>query len=137
MRLASFNFTKIGIEKIKDSFKEVKINSKINITNVEAIESEVLKNEEGLIRVSFSYNLLYNPDIAKINFEGKALLIDKKEKIKEIQENWKDKKMTEEFRIALFNIILRKANIKALQLEEEMNLPLHIPLPVLKKQKKE
>ena len=44
--------------------------------------------------------------------------------------------MTEEFRILLFNIILRKANIKALELEEQMNLTLHIPLPTLKKQKK-
>ena len=39
--------------------------------------------------------------------------------------------------IALFNIILRKANVKALELEEQIGLPLHIPLPTLKKPKKE
>jgi len=30
--------------------------------------------------------------------------------------------MPEEFRVLLFNVILRKANLKALQLEEEMKL---------------
>ena len=136
MRLVSFGFRKINIEQLKDSFKEIKINSKINISKIEVIDSEALKKEETLLKVTFIYNINYNPEIAKIDFEGKILLIVNKEQAKEIEEKWKDKKMTEEFRIFLFNVILRKANIKALELEEEMNLPLHIPLPILKKQKK-
>jgi len=136
MRLVSFGFKKISIERLKESFKEIKINSKINISKIELVDSEALKKEETLLKVTFAYNLIYNPEIAKLDFEGKILLVADKEKAKEIEEKWKDKKMTEELRIFLFNIILRKVNIKALELEEEMNLPLHIPLPVLKKQKK-
>jgi len=32
-------------------------------------------------------------------------------------------------RVPLFNFIMNKCNIKALYLEDEMGLPLHIPLP--------
>ena len=46
---------------------------------------------------------------------------------------WNSKKLPEDFRIALFNVILKKSNVKALELEDELNIPLHIPLPSLKK----
>ena len=53
--------------------------------------------------------------------------------MKGLQVGWnKDKKMPENFRMTLFNLILRKSSLKALQLEEEMNLPTHIQLPTLK-----
>ena len=136
MRLAGFSFKKISIEKLSDSFKEVKINSKINISDIEPLKTEAIQEKEGVIEITFTYHVDYNPSIAKIEIGGRVLLVAEKEKIKEIEESWKNKKMTEEFRIALFNIILRKANIKALELEEEIGLPLHIPLPTLKRQKK-
>jgi hypothetical protein len=137
MRLVGFNFKKINIEKLSDSFKEVKINSKINISNIEVLKTEALQEKEGVIQINFTYHVDYNPDIAKIELGGRVLLVTNKEQTIEIEEMWKNKKMSEEFRISLFNIILRKANIKALELEEEINLPLHIPLPTLKKPKKE
>jgi len=137
MRLITFRFNKISIEKLSDSFKEIKINSKINISDIEILKPEAIKREEEVIQVNFNYSILYNPEIAKIDFKGRVLLVADKEKAKEIEEMWENKKMTEEFRITLFNIILRKANIKALELEEEIGLPLHISLPTLKKQKKE
>ncbi len=137
MRLITFNFKKINIERISDSFKGVKINSKINISNIKILKTETLQEKEGLIEVNFSYHVDYNPDIAKIELGGRVLLVADKKQTKEIAEMWENKKMSEEFRIYLFNVILRKANIKALELEEEISLPLHIPLPTLKKQKKE
>jgi len=38
--------------------------------------------------------------------------------------------------VFLFNIILKKSTLKALQIEEELNIPLHMQLPSLKKQEK-
>ena len=137
MRLVTFNFKKINIEKFLDSFKGVKINTKINISKIEVVKSEALTKKEGLIKVNFSYNINYDPDVAKIDLKGKVLLVTTNEQAKEIEEMWKKQKMTEDFRILLFNIILRKSNIKALELEEQLGLPLHIPLPTLKKQQKE
>ena len=137
MRLVGFSFKKISIEKLSDSFKGVKVNSKINISNIEILKKGVLQEKGEIIEVNFSYHMDYNPDLAKIELGGKVLLMADKNQAKEVEEMWKSNKMSEDFRISLFNIILKKANLKALELEEETGLPLHIPLPTLKKQKKE
>ena len=133
MKLISFNFTKISIERLSDSLENIKINSKINIKDIELLDSS--KSNDGLIKITFSYHLEYAPKIANIDLEGRIVLVDAEEKIREISEKWKDKKMTEEFRIVLFNLILKKANLKAMVLEEELKLPLHVPLPSIKPQK--
>ena len=135
MKLVTFSFTKINIEKKSDSFENIKINSKINIKDISPLESGVVEDKEGVIKILFSYHLEYTPNIADIDFEGKIVLVGEQKQIKDILEKWKDKKMTEEFRILLFNLILRKANVKALELEDELKIPLHIPLPSIKKPK--
>jgi len=58
-------------------------------------------------------------------------------KSKEVLKKWKDKEIPEDFRLVLFNIILKKSSLRALQLEEEMNLPTHFPLPSIKIEKEE
>jgi hypothetical protein len=138
MRIVTFHFSKISIEKLSDSFKGAKVNSKINISDIKVVESETIKDKkEGIVRVNFAYDINYDPDMVEIKLEGKILLVLDKDQLKEVQENWKTKKMSEEFRVSLFNVILRKANVKALELEEELNIPLHVPLPTLKKQDKQ
>ena len=52
---------------------------------------------------------------------------------KQVLKEWESKKINEKFKMDLFSVILRKSNIKSLELEEELNLPLHIPLFSLKK----
>ena len=57
--------------------------------------------------------------------------------LKKILKQWKKKQVPEEVRTPLLNLIMTKSNIRALQLEEEMNLPYHIPLPSLKQSETE
>lgn len=135
MKLVNFNFKKISIEKISDSLENMKINSKINISEIKPLDSKFSNEKDTLITIVFSYGLQYTPNIANLEFEGKITLLEEKTKAKEILEKWKEKKMSDDFRVTLFNLILRKANVKALELEEEMRLPLHIPLPSIKIQK--
>ena len=130
-----FNFDKISIEKKADSLKGINISTKIDITNMEILESEIVKNEK-LVKIQFNYEVLYNPSIAEVSIGGSILFAFDEEKAKEVVKSWKDKKMTEDFRISLFNFILRKSNVKALELEDQIGLPLHIPLPSVQKQKK-
>jgi hypothetical protein len=61
------------------------------------------------------------------------------EEFKSIMDSWKDKKIPENMRLGIFNFIMVKCNVKALYLEDEMNMPLHVPMPRLTKevQKKE
>ena len=134
MRLIKINLDKINIEKLKESFKNIKINSKINISNIEILNPDGKDN--AVLQIFFTYHITYSPDVANIDLGGKIILTSKREEAKEALEMWESKKMTEDFRISLFNMILRKANIKALELEEQVGLPLHIPLPTLKKQEK-
>lgn len=131
MKLAGFNFTKIVAEKKKASFKELKIDTKINILDMQEIKDESIKSKDSFLEVSFVYIINYLPGIANLEFEGKcALSVDQKQ-IKDILKDWKDKKIDDNFKVAIFNLILMKSNIKALQLEEELNLPLHFRLPSL------
>lgn len=137
MRLIGFNFKKINIEKFTDSFRDTKIDSKINIETIEEVNSDILQEKGAILKVFFDYNVDYIPKKAKVELSGELLLTLTLEQSKEIIQSWKKKKLPEPFKLSIFNIILRKSNVKALELEEDMNLPLHIPFPSLKPQTKE
>ncbi len=122
------------MEKFSDRGKNLKISTKIDIPEIKNIKPDFFKIKEEIIQIKFSYNINYNPDIAKIELAGDLLLAVDSKAVKDILKQWKDKEMSEDFRIDLFNIILRKSSLKALQLEDEMNLPAHISLPFLKKE---
>lgn len=132
MKLMGFNFKKISIEKLGERPKELKINTNIDITEIKNLKSDILKTKEEILAVDFSYTIDYSSSFATLNFEGTLLIATEPKISKDLLKQWKKKKIPEELRIPIFNIILMKSNIKALELEDEMNLPLHIPLPTLK-----
>jgi hypothetical protein len=134
MKLLGFNYTKINVEKLKDAMRDLKINSQVDISDIERVNQEIFKSQEGFLAVKFKYKIEYAPGIAVINLEGTILISIDSKLAKDVLKQWKDKKaMTEEFKMPLFNIILQKTGLKSLRLEEEMGLPLHIQLPFLKK----
>lgn len=132
MKVVGFSFTKMSIEKESDKFENLKINTKIDITNVTQVKSDVFQSKENLIEIKFSYLINYDPKIAQISFAGNMLVLVDAKTAKNFQKEWKNKKFPEEHKILLFNVILKKSNLKALQLEDELNLPLHISLPSVK-----
>ena len=128
MKIIGFNFTKISAEKKADPKGKIKINSNVEITNTIKDKVEIIKDSE-VYKFDFKYSINYEPKTAFIEFEGNILSILEKEKAKEVQKSWKKKKVPDEIRIVLFNLIMTKCNIKALQLEEELGIPSHVPLP--------
>lgn len=134
MKLVGFNFTKINVEKFLDSVENLKINTQIDISEIKQAEAHMLKMKEDILGIGFKYTIGYDPGMANIVLEGKVLLAIDPTLVKEILKEWKDKKIPPEFKLVLFNVILRKTNVRALQLEEEMSLPLHVSMPSLKKQ---
>jgi len=139
MRIIGFDFTKISIEQLKDvsELKEqLKISTQIDVPELTEIKSHLLKTKEELVKAKFVYGVDYNPDFAKIELEGRILISVEPKVAKEIFKQWKKKKMPEDFRMLLFNAILKKSSLKALHLEEELNLPLHMPMPSFKKEQK-
>ena len=133
MKLLGFNFTKISIEKAKDSLSELKIENQIDIPDITEVKQDVLKSKDELLAIKFKYVIKYAPDIAHINLEGNILVSVESKLAKETMKKWKNKEFPEELRIPLFNLIFRKAGLKAMELEDEMNLPLHIQMPAIKK----
>lgn len=134
MRLVGFDFKKISIERFKDQAEDLKFNTKVDITSMDTIKSDIFKSREELLKVEFLYSVMYEPEFAKIEMTGDIILAIEPKIAREVLKGWKDKQTSEEFRIFMFNIILKKANIKALELEDELGIPLHIPLPVLSKE---
>ena len=134
MKFIGFNFKKMKIERTSDFFQNLKISTNINISKITKPKINPLKEREELITVEFNYFIDYSPNVARIEFVGEVLFTTDLKQSKEILKDWKSKKISNDFKIMLFNIILRKSNIKALQLEDEMNLPPHISLPSLKRE---
>jgi len=136
MRLIGFNFTKMNLEKKSDNLKDLKVTTGIDISDVQEAKSDFFKSPDELIAVKFEYNVNYEKDVAALKFYG-SLIVSVESKIaKEILKQWKNKKIPEEFRLNIFNLILKKSSLKALQFEEEFNLPPHIPLPSFRPQEK-
>ena len=137
MKLVGFNFTKISVERLKGKLENVKVKTNIDVPEITSVKSDVIKTEEDLLGAHFTFVLEYSPDVAKIEFSGNMVVAVDSTTAKEVLKNWKEKQTPEDFRLALFNIILKKSTLRALQLEEEINLPLHVQLPSLQKQKQE
>jgi hypothetical protein len=137
MRLIGFTYTKISIEKNSNNFKDLKIETSMNIPSIEEAKTDIFAQKDSLLNIKFENEIVYKPNIAKISFEGNLLIAVDPKQSKEILKKWKDKKIDQDVRLAILNVILRKTNIKAIQLEEEMNLPHHFRLPSIQLPQKE
>jgi hypothetical protein len=137
MKLVGFNYKKLSCEKLNNNLKNLKIESKIDIKNIEEIKKEMMKTEDMLLRIDFDYSLEYNPLIAVIEVSGEFFLSLGEKEGKEMIKNWNSKKVDEKVRISLFNAILRKTNVKTLEMEELIGVPPHFQMPSLKPSKKE
>lgn len=139
MKIIGFNFTKTSAEKLKEPSElkeQVKINTQIDVPELTEVKTHVLKTKEELIGAKFVYGVNYEPGFAKVELEGRILVSVEPKIAKEVLKQWKKKKMPEDFRLLLFNVILKKSSLKALHLEEDLNLPLHMPMPSFKKEQK-
>jgi len=136
MKLLGFNFTKIYGEKLSSNLSNLKISSKMDIKDINEPKQNFLKTKEEILSISFSFEINYEEGIGKIILEGTLLLALDQKMFREVKKQWKDKQTPEEFRILLFNVVIRKSSVKALELEEELNLPFHMQFPILKKQEK-
>jgi len=131
MALVGFNFDKISIERKEEIKGVVNVKSNIDILDIKKTPLVLDPNKE-TIKVTFEFFVKYEPDFAKVEFKGHVLILENQKESKKIVEDWKKKKLDPKLRETIYNLILRKANIKALSLEEELNLIPHWPMPTVK-----
>ncbi len=134
MKILGFNFTILSAEKLSGSTKGVKINTHIDISDIKEVKSDFFSSKEKILGVKFINEISYDPDFARIVLGGNILVSMDEQTFKQVLNGWKTKDLPEEFRLGIFNSILKKSSLKALQLEEELNIPLHIAMPFLKAQ---
>lgn len=132
MKLMGFNFTKIHAEKKEAQIQKININTNIDISDIHKVKSDILKTKEEIIAVGFDYSINYDPGYAKIDFAGVVLVSLEQKESEEVIKMWKEKQIPENFKVSIFNVILKKSSLRSLQLEEELNLPTHVPMPSLK-----
>ncbi|MFH1325805.1 MAG: hypothetical protein ABIH49_03515 [archaeon] len=131
MRFIGFNFSKISVEKHSDNFKDLKINTSIDVSEIKPTKADFLATKEEIVGMKFKYDVDYT-NTAKIELEGNLVAAMDSKEAKNLVKQWKDKKIPPELRAPIFNLIIKKSTIKALELEEEVNLPSHISLPSVK-----
>ena len=127
MQIIGFNLTKILVEREEKIEGKLEVKQNIDISDVS--KEKIPFSEGDAIRIKFNFTVTYDPDFAKLNLEGYLILMVDKNEIKKFLKSWKNKKLPDESKVSLFNFIMGKCNIKALNLEDELNLPLHVPMP--------
>jgi hypothetical protein len=133
MKLVGFNFTKIHADKTsQENPKKLNANTNIDISEIKEVKSDMFNSQEVLFGVKFDYKISYEPNFAEILFSGLSLVSVSKEESDEILNFWKKQQIPDKFKVPLFNFILKKSNLRALQLEDELGLPPHVPLPSIK-----
>ncbi len=138
MQIIGFNLKKILATR-SNSFQRGPINTNIEFTDVNKEKIDLLKDTEG-VRISFIFSVVYSDQEKKedlkhgeVSFEGDILFSANKEEAKDIAKSWKKKQIEDKIRIPLINFILKKCSVKALLLEEDLSLPVHIPFPQVRK----
>jgi len=143
MQLLGFSFTKISAQ------REIKLDQSSISTDVEFLKFEKedipqLKDEDA-IKINFKYSIIYSnqedksaKDPGNVEFKGIIVLSMEKEKAEEILKSWEENEISNDVRLPLINLVIRKCSPKALSLTDELGLPPPIPLPkIVSKDKKE
>jgi len=129
MRIIGFTLKKVLIERKNPPKGKTEIKSNINIDNIEKEEVDI--SERPSLKFDFTFSVNYEPEVASVEIKGSVIALDEKGESKEILKEWKKKRFESNLKTGLFNFILDKCNLKAIQLEEELGLPFHIPFPKL------
>ena len=129
MGIISFMFDKMSVEKTSSITGNVNINHNFNIKNVKKSDINI-EGSKATLKLYFDFNVNYEPNIGNIQINGNLIYLDKEEELDKLDAQWKkEKRLPEDVTNLVANTILTKANVKALMLSQEVNLPPQIHLP--------
>ena len=111
MKLLGFNFTKIQVEKFKDNVENLKIGTRIDVSDINEAKTGILKTKDEILAIKFLYGLDYEPGMAKIDLQGNLIVSLESKKAREILREWKDKKIPHDFKTTLFNLKIGRAHV--------------------------
>ncbi|MCH7850481.1 MAG: hypothetical protein IH845_02450 [Nanoarchaeota archaeon] len=125
LKLLAARFIKISATRLEDFEGKISIATNIKITSIENT-----KDSNDAVKVSYTFEVDYG-ELGSIEIIGYLFLGAEKKTIKELVKAWEKKEFDSPEHATITNIILKKASIKALELEEELSLPIHLKLPTI------
>lgn len=137
MKVIGYHLTKVLAEKKAEAKTINSINTSIEFVNIEKDKIENIKDFE-VIKVNFNFTVSYENQadkkdnslkIARIELEGNLIFAADKEESKELLKFSKKKDLPNNMKVPLNNVVFKKCLVKAIELEESLNLPYHIPIP--------
>jgi len=137
MPIVGFNFDKILVEKNKKVEKNMQLKTDVSITEVQ--EEKLPTGDQNLegLRFNFKFELKYEPKIGEINIQGFIYYLTEPKLVKDVIKGWKkDKSIPKPITAEIINMVLYRANIKALLLSQEVNLPPHLNIPRISEKSK-
>lgn len=145
MKVIGYNLSKVLAEKKAEAKSINSINTNIEFVNVEKDKIDKIKDFE-VIKLDFIFTVNYEVQdskkessvkVAKVELEGNIVFAADKEEVKEMLKFSKKKDMPMNMKVPLNNVIFKKCLIRAMELEDSLNLPFHIPIPQASIQQKQ
>jgi hypothetical protein len=126
--LLSSRLTKVNGERNTEFSGKISMNQNIKIKSMEKFKPKESKTEA--IKAEYSFEIDY-ADLGKVEIEGILFLGADSKTLKSILSEYESKKFDSAEQVAIMNIIIQKASLRAFEIEDELGLPIHIRLPQL------
>jgi hypothetical protein len=132
MPIVGFNFDKIGAKKDNKITGKLKVKNDVKITSVEK-EKLTITSSEDILKFNFEFKASYEPKFGAIQINGHILYMDDPKKVDDIMKGWKkNKTVPKDLSPIILNAVLSRCSVKALTLSQDVNLPPHIKLPMIR-----
>ena len=135
MTIIGFNFTKVQVERKEGAAKQVNVQNNIGISGVEEAQVNIGGGTSKALKFNFFFHSTFEPELGHIKLDGEVIALFDASEAQTIMDGWKkDKKVPTEQATRVLNISLSKAQIMALLLSKEVNLPAPVQLPKIEAQ---
>lgn len=136
MTIIGFNFSKMLAQQKKAAKGNLKIGTNVKIDGLEKT-SLVFDKERMALKLNFTYNVRYDPDIGGVELQGDILFLQEKKVAEGLLAEWEKKKaLPKKVSSGLVNAIMQKCVVQALILTKDIGLPSPLPLPKVKEMTK-
>ncbi|MFT7616148.1 MAG: hypothetical protein ACI8Y7_000977 [Candidatus Woesearchaeota archaeon] len=129
MTTIGFNFTKIEGEHFPGKAGKVKVNNNISIKKVIEDKLTLADTTNGVVKISFEYELAFEPKIGRMVLAGDLLELVPKADAEKIATSFKvDKALPKDMISKVMNAIFSKCQVQSIILAKDLNLPSPVPL---------
>lgn len=128
MAIIGFNFTKIAAQRLSSRSGKIQVTNNIGVRNIESSKFSG-DSKRKAVKISFRYDGLYEPKVARLQFDGDVVLLLPEKNADELVKGWKDGKADAKTLTSAMNHVLERCNVQAIILARDLNLPSPVPLP--------